>query len=162
MEQLTFLEIVKPKYKYIIDTSAILSQKDNEPHRRRTYAKKWEYIDSFVQQKIIVTCSEIREEIKDEAIIKWLKDNNLIVLDIDDEIQCNVKKVVTSNPQLIDFKQVKSSGDAFLIATAMKYSLTVITEENKDSSKKIPKVCEKLGVLCTNILGLCDLEKWTF
>ena len=65
---------------------------------------------------------------------------NCTILQIDELIQKNVTTVVTSNPQLIDFKQLKSSGDAFLIATAMKYSLTVITEENKDSSKKIPYV----------------------
>ena len=81
---------------------------------------------------------------------------------IDELIQKNVTTVVTSNPQLIDFKQLKSSGDAFLIATAMKYSLTVITEENKDSSKKIPYVCKNLGVPCVNILELCELEQWTF
>lgn len=52
----------------------------------------------------------------------------------------NVKKVVTSNPQLVDFKENKSSGDAFLIATTMKYGYTVITEENKTKQKKIPFV----------------------
>ena len=35
------------------------------------------------------------------------------ILPIDDEVQENVKKVVTTNPQLIDFHKVKSSGDAF-------------------------------------------------
>lgn len=74
----------------------------------------------------------------------------------------NVKKVVTSNPQLVDFKQVKSSGDAFLIATAMKYDLTVITEENKTGQKKIPFVCNSLGVPCVDILGLCEKEGWSF
>ena len=52
----------------------------------------------------------------------------------------NVKKVVTSNPQLVDFKENKSSSDAFLIATTMKYGYTVITEENKTKQKKIPFV----------------------
>ena len=68
----------------------------------------------------------------------------------------------TSNPQLVDFKQVKSSGDAFLIATAMKYGLTVITEENKTGQKKIPFVCNSLGVPCVDILGLCEKEGWSF
>lgn len=85
-----------------------------------------------------------------------------IILPIDDEVQENVKKVVTSNPQLIDFKQIKSSGDAFLIATAMKYGLTIITEESKKGKKKIPYVCQKLNVPCVDILGLCEKEKWQF
>lgn len=68
----------------------------------------------------------------------------------------------TTIPQLVDFKQVKSSGDAFLIATAMKYDLTVITEENKTGQKKIPFVCNSLGVPCVDILGLCEKEGWSF
>ena len=62
----------------------------------------------------------------------------------------------------IDFKQVKSSGDAFLIATAMKYGLTVITEESKKGEKKIPYVCKSLNVPCIDILGLCEREGWQF
>lgn len=110
----------------------------------------------------IVTCSEIIEEVNDDALKKWFVGLQGDILPIDDEVQENVKKVVTSNPQLVDFKQVKSSGDAFLIATAMKYDLTVITEENKTGQKKIPFVCNSLGVPCVDILGLCEKEGWSF
>ena len=110
----------------------------------------------------IVTCSEIIEEVNDAGIKKWFLDLHGEILPIDDEIQENVKKVVTSNPQLVDFKQMKSSGDAFLIATAIKYGLTVITEENKKGEKKIPFVCRDLRVPCVDILGLCENEGWSF
>lgn len=100
--------------------------------------------------------------ISKEVIKKWYTGLHGIILPIDDEVQENVKKVVTSNPQLIDFKQIKSSGDAFLIATAMKYGLTIITEESKKGEKKIPYVCQKLNVPCVDILGLCEKEKWQF
>lgn len=161
MEQLKLFS-EKPPYKYIIDTCAILSQKEDRQHRRKIYGKLWEHIDTLIEDKIIVTCSEILEEINDEPIRSWLKNCGCMVLELDELVQEYVVKVVTSNPQLIDFKQLKSSGDAFLIATAMKYSLTVITEENKDSNKKIPYVCKNLNVPCIDILELCELEGWTF
>ena len=63
---------------------------------------------------------------------------------------------------MVDFKGNKSSGDAFLIATAMKYGLVVISEENKDKPNKIPKVCEQMGVKCIDILGLCKEEEWQY
>ena len=151
-----------PQVKYIIDTSSILSQKDNEPHRRTINKTLWKHIDELISQKRIVTCSEIIEEVNDDALKKWFVGLQGDILPIDDEVQENVKKVVTSNPQLVDFKQVKSSGDAFLIATAMKYDLTVITEENKTGQKKIPFVCNSLGVPCVDILGLCEKEGWSF
>jgi hypothetical protein len=161
MEQITLFNM-NPPYKYIFDTCAILSQKDDRDHRRTVYVKLWENIDMYVQDEIIVTCSEVKDEIRDEKIIKWLSDNHCAIIDIDEIIQKNVIKVVTSNPRIIDFKKVKSSGDAFLIASAMKHSLTVVSEESKDSDKKIPQVCKNLGVDCINIIELCERENWIF
>ena len=148
--------------KYIIDTSSILSQKENEPHRRTINKTLWKHIDDLISNNNIVTCSEIIEEVNDDELKKWYAGLHGTVLPIDDEIQENVKKVVTTNPKLVDFKQIKSSGDAFLIATAIKYGLTVITEENKKGEKKIPFVCRSLNIPCVDILGLCEQEKWSF
>ena len=55
-----------------------------------------------------------------------------------------------------------SSGDAFLIATAMKYGLIVITEENPDSPVKIPQVCKSYGIDAVNITELSEKEGWKF
>ncbi len=161
MGQLALFDM-KPPYKYIIDTCAILSQKDDRQYRRKVHRKLWEHIDNLIKEQVIVTCSEICDEINDEPMKDWLKTNSCTVLTLDEEVQKFVVDVVTTNPQLIDFRQLKSSGDAFLIATAMKHSLTVITEENKDSNKKIPHVCRSLGVKCINIIELCEIEGWTF
>ena len=132
--------------RYIIDTSSILSQKDNEPHRRSINKTLWKHIDELIAQHRIVTCSEIIEEVNDDALKQWYIGLSGEILPIDDEVQENVKKVVTTNHQLIDFHKVKSSGDAFLIATAMKYGLTVITEESTKGEKKIHFVCKNLHV----------------
>ena len=53
-------------------------------------------------------------------------------------------------------------GDAFLIATAMKYGLAVITEENPDKPTKIPQICKKYGLQAMNITKLCEVEGWKF
>lgn len=161
MGQLMLFDTSLP-YKYIIDTSSILSQKDDEPHRRRVYKKQWENIDELIRAQIIITCSEIIDEIRDEEITTRLIGLQCVVLKIDDEIQENVIKVVTTIPKLIDFKQDRSSGDAFLIATAMKYNLTVVTEESKTSDKKIPFACQMLSIPCINIIELCEHENWQF
>jgi hypothetical protein len=115
-----------------------------------------------MKSKLIVTCSEIKEEIKDDDIENWLVNLQCVILDVDNEIQLNVKRIVTEHPKLVDFGKMKSSGDAFLIATAMKYRLTVITEENKDSPNKIPKICEQYSIPCFNITELCEAEDWKF
>ena len=157
MEQLTLFGEKSNHYKYLIDASAIISQKPSEPLRRSVMRGIWEHIDTLVNNKIIVTCSEILDEINSDPFIEnWLKSVQLTVLEVDEDIQRNVIKVVTENPALIDFKQMKSSGDAFLIATAMKHNLVIITEEKKNSPKKIPQIACNMGVKTLNILELCE------
>ena len=152
----------KLPYKYIIDSSSIFSQKDNEPHRRTVYRGLWDRIEKLIQGKEIVTSSEITDEIKDKDLESWLQNQRCVILPVDESIQQNVIRVVSMNPKLVDFKQTKSSGDAFLIATAMEYHLTIITEENQDSPYKIPKVAEHMGVKAIDINELCQIENWQF
>lgn len=114
-------------YKYIIDTSSILSQKRGEKHDRDIFISLWENVDALIKDKKIITCDEVICELHDDDIKDWAQKVELHSVHIDDEIQENVKKVVSTNKKLIDFKAVKSSGDAFLIDTALKYNLIVIS-----------------------------------
>lgn len=161
MDQMTLFEL---PYKYIMDTSSILSQKPGEAHNRLVYKSKWSKIENYIRERIIVTCSEVKEEVRDKDIQQWLVAHHCAVLEIDDIVQENVIKIVTENPKMIEFtgKSGTSSGDAFLIATAMKYGLTVITEENRDSPRKIPQICKKYSIGSVNVTQLCESEGWTF
>ncbi len=142
---------------YIIDTSAMLSQKSDEQYRRKVFRSLWTRIDQMVEEQKIVTCSEIESEVQDDEIKKWMSSCKMKVLPIDDDVQNNVREIVTSvNKELVDFKANKSSGDVFLIATAKKYGLAVITEESDNSPKKIPYTCHKMGIRCVNILGFME------
>jgi hypothetical protein len=55
-----------------------------------------------------------------------------------------------------------SSGDAFLIATALKYKLIIITEENKEKQNKIPQICKDYGIQTVSLTDLCICEGWVF
>lgn len=154
--------LFSPPYRYIIDTSSILSQKADEPHRRSVYSTLWQYIDEMVRSKEIVICSEIEDEVEDDDLKQWLQRNSCTILSVDTVVQQYVTKIVNEHPELLSFSNMKSSGDAFLIATAMKYQIAVITEENKDSPKKIPKICEAYNIPCYNVTELADEEGWTF
>lgn len=152
-------------YRYIIDTSSILSQKPNRNYRRTIYKKLWERIDQYIQSKVIVTCSEIFDEIQDKSISERLKNCNCVIISIDDLIQKNVIKIVNEHSNMIEFtggKGGSSSGDAFLIATAMSYNLTVITEENSDKLNKIPQIFKSYDIDCVNLLELSEREGWEF
>lgn len=150
---------------YIIDTCSILSQKSDELYRRNMYKYGWKYIDECIMKGRVVTCSEIMDEIKDLKIKKWLIDVQCMVIDIDEEIQEYVKKIVTENPKMIQFNNNgsnTSSGDAFLIATAISRHLSIITQENKDSPNKIPKISQKYGIQTYSLLEFWEKENLSF
>lgn len=85
MEQMTLFDSERP-YKYIMDTSSILSQKPGETHTRLVYKSQWERIEEYMRSHSIVTCSEIFEEIKDKEIKEWIFSQQCTVLEIDDDI----------------------------------------------------------------------------
>lgn len=152
-------------YKYIIDTSSLLSQKHDRGYRRSVFKGQWEKTDEYIANQIIVTCAEVESEIEDKEVIKHFNKLCPVVLPIDYDIQDNVRKIVTENPKMIEFTangKGSSSGDAFLIATAMKYNLIVITQENTSSSRKIPQICQKYGIETISIIDLWEREDWIF
>ena len=162
MEQLT---LFNPPYKYLIDSSSIMTQKPDDAFPRQVHKSLWDKIEKNIEDRIIVTCSEIEEEVKiDDIVGKWLGSKRCMILPIDDEVQRNVRRIVTEHPKMICFSGGKgsSSGDAFLIATAMKYTLTIITEEKKDKKNKIPNICKYYGIPTMNITELCIAEGWVF
>ena len=161
MEQMTMFNMAPP-YKYIMDSSTIFSQNDDNKYPRSILNSQWLEIDKLIQDKIIEICSEIWEEIKDEDIKKRLKELGCVILEIDEEIQRIVENILENHPDIVDFNKNKSSADVFIIATAKKYKLTVITEESKESYKKIPSVCNAQKVNCTDFLGLCKIQGWSF
>ena len=161
MEQMTMFI---PPYKYLIDSSSIMAQKPTDLFPRLVHNSLWEAIEKSVREKKIVTCSEIEEEVKNDNVVgNWLGSQQCVILPIDDEVQLNVRKIVTEHPKMISFSggEGSSSGDAFLIATAMKYGLTIITEEG-EKQNKIPSICRDYGIRTVNITGLCIAEGWRF
>jgi len=156
------MTLARPPYRYIIDTCSILAQKSDEPYRRSVYGTLWQNIDSLLKSKDIVICSEIKDEVEDDELKTWLQKNECEVLEVDAAIETNVSRIVNEHPKLLNFANMKSSGDAFLIATAMKFGIAVITEEDKHSPKKIPKICKAYNIACYNVTELAEKEGWTF
>lgn len=158
MEQLTLYD---PPFKYIIDSSSILSQKPHRSYRRNVHKTLWPKVEKYLEEHIIVTCSEIADEVKDDDDVKgWLERHNCYIIPIDYEIQDQVTQIVNKYPNMISFSdRGSSSGDAFLIATAIKYRLDIITEE-RHKKYQIPTISQQYGIKTYSIIELCDVENW--
>ena len=162
MEQLV---LFSPPYRYIIDTCSLFEQKSGRKYIRTVHQTLWKNIEQLIKNKEIVVCTEISNEMKkDDTLDKYLTFNQCEVLEATESVQEKVIEVVNSFPHLLNFKKGtnKSSGDAFLIATAIIYGLTIITEEKQGVIGKIPDIASNFGIDVININGLCEKENWAF
>jgi hypothetical protein len=124
----------------------------------------WQNIDKMIKNKEIVICIDIYKELKTQEYADWIDNNQCVILDIDDDIQKILSDFINKNDshKLINFSKNKSSADAFIIATAMKYKLAVITEESKTSPYKIPQICKKNDIKCYSINEFAEIKGWKF
>lgn len=134
------------------------------------YGKLWEHISNQITQGVITSTEEVYRELKDFSDPKfqeWLrshkdhlyKENDMLVIALATDI-------LNSHPEVLFHKEKKNGADAFLVATAKVYGLTVITEEVRISETdlrngacpRIPNLCDELTVPANNLLGYCASE----
>ena len=155
-------------YRYIIDACSMISQNSMRLYSRNVHKGLWEEIDALAASRELITCKQVANEIlagkKDDFAKQWIINGGLFVLDEDEFVQRRVADVVNETPKLLQFGTVRksSSGDAFLIATAIEYGLVILTEENKRSPIKIPQVAASFGVESLSISELAEREGWRF
>lgn len=159
------LEFESLGYQYIMDTCSILSQNDGFLYPRRVHVGLWREIDKLASERRLVVCSQIEKEVKRGALAKaWLNSSGVRVIVESPGVQQCLRQIVNAQPKLLKFGDTRecSSGDAFLIATAMFYNLAIITEEKKTSPYKIPQVASSFGIKTYSLNELAEENGWEF
>lgn len=162
------LSLFGEPYRYIIDACSMITQNQSSLYPRSVHKGLWDQIDALVKSRELVTCRQIANEVlsgkEDDIACQWVKGSGLVILEEDESVQRNVAMVVNAVPELLRFGTMRksSSGDAFIIATAIEYELVIITEENKRSPRKIPQVAARFGVKTLSISELAEREGWRF
>ena len=88
MEQMT---LFTPPYKYLIDSSSILAQKPSDAFPRLVHKSMWAMIEKSIRDQIIVTCSEIEEEVKNgtmtsDKYVALIANQDAMILAVDEDI----------------------------------------------------------------------------
>lgn len=153
---------------YCIDTSSLVHA------WRRAYPPKrfsglWAAIDQLIDNGRLLATIEVYHELKkkDDEIFAWAKDRKeAMFVEIDDDVQGEVVRIMQEYPKLVDTGKGKSGGDPFVIAQALAGNphLVVITQEagGKADKPRIPYVCDQEGVRHIDLLRLIEEEDWTF
>lgn len=160
--------MAKAKPTYCFDTSALIhGWRRAYPPRR--FAPVWKAFEDLIDEGRMVASVEVLNELKkkDDDVYEWAKARKeSFFLDIDDDVQAHVVRIMGAYPKLVDTGKGKSGGDPFVIAQALagKPKLVIVTQEEGGSADKprIPFVCQQERVRHINLLTLIDEEDWVF
>lgn len=151
---------------FSIDTSAIL-----DGWRRyyppATFPGVWTKIDDLITAGQLRASVAVLKELekRDDELLAWAKNRPTLFVEIDEDVQMHLKKVMTNHGRLVEQAKGRSGADPFVIALAMKYQCSVVTGEKptgKIEKPKIPDVCNALGLQWMSLLEMMQKLEWKF
>ena len=142
--------------KYIIDACALIDAAKNYNMSKKAFKHIWESFEELIKSKQLISSSEILDELKDDDISKWAKNNKDSFLPLTKEVQEKTTEILKQFPNIIKISTKGSSNaDPFLIATAILEQGTIVTNEGKKSNS-IPYVCEILNIPYMSLNAFLD------
>jgi Domain of unknown function (DUF4411) len=152
---------------HCFDTSAFIECWSGR-YRRSTFPGLWAEIEAMVEHGEIVCPEEVLNEVKrkDDGLEGFIKENKAnLVLPLDEGVMAETRTVLEAFPRLTGQARGRNKADPFVIATAKKDDLILVTEEGARGNQnrpKIPFVCNELEIPCINVLAFIEEQGWTF
>jgi hypothetical protein len=150
---------------YSVDSSALIHGW-RRVYRPKNFGSVWEQMDTLIKHGRLRSSIEVYNELekKDDEIFKWCRDRKeAMFVEIDDDVQRHVARIMKSYPRLVDTAKGRSGADPFVIALAAtaKPTMVVVTEEHPGKTK-IPDVCNAEKIDCCGLADLIEREDWKF
>lgn len=147
--------------KYAIDTCSLINAAKNYNPTKAFFAPLWKEITDMIAAGTLISSVEVRDEVKDEDLVKWCKQNDGLFLPLTEEIQRKTIIILRDFPTMIKMKSTgNSNADPFLIATAILENAIVVSDEQpgdeSSGNYKLPNVCRKYGIECITLRDFLD------
>jgi len=151
----------KKKRIYCFDTSAFVTLSRTSENVIEMPRTLWIHLEKMMRAGEIISHRLVFEEISSgtknpDFITKWIADKIEYFLPQTDMQIAQVPRIVQKFPGLIDYQQEREQVDPWLIALAIEkskeatlfevHTCVVVSQENPNSSKKIPAACKAFGV----------------
>lgn len=152
---------LQKKRVYCFDTSAFVTLSRTSENVIEIPQTLWKHLEKLMKAGEIISHAFVFDEIssntkKPDFITNWVADKKGYFLPRTDAQIAQVQQIVKKFPGLIDYKQEREQVDPWLIALAVDkskeanlfevHACVVVSQENPNSSKKIPAACEAFGV----------------
>ena len=146
---------------YSIDTCAFIDAR-LRLYPPDVFEKFWEQFDNMLCDGTCLMSKQVLIELQQKAdeCADWAKQHPEVFVEVS-EYWAIAREIVRQHSALAKADNKNEDADAYVIALAAKRNLTVVTSE-KYSPKKIPGVCEAIGVKCVDLLGLMREQRWKF
>lgn len=146
---------------YCFDTSAFVTLSRTDENVIRMPQSLWNHLAKMMRTGEIVSHKLVFDEISSNSknpdfITQWIADKKDCFLDRTPAQEEIVPEIVRQFPDLIDYAREREQADPWLIALAVEKSkeqtlfdvksAMVVSQENPNSSKKIPAACKHFKV----------------
>ena len=140
----------------VFDTSAYLNGwRDHYPPS--TFPSVWRLIDDAMKDQRIITPREVFNELKrkDDDMASWAKAREELFVEPSIQVQGEAGQILAMLPN----PGMRDGADPFVVAEAKIRQLTVVTYEGRSFSgvptknwaKRMPGICQKVGVDCRTV-----------
>lgn len=105
---------------YSIDSSALIHGW-RRAYRPKNFGIIWERMDGLIEESRLRASIEVYNELekKDDELFAWCKERkSQMFVEIDDDCQNHVARIMKSYPRLVDTVKGRSGADPFVIALA--------------------------------------------
>lgn len=156
---------------YCFDTSAFLTLSRTSENIIELPKALWEHLEAMMKTGEIVSHRLVFDEISSNTknpdfITKWISGKR-DCFHLRTSIQIlEVQNIIKKFPSLIDYTYEREQADPWLIALAIEKSkegnlfescaAVVVSQENANSSKKIPAVCKEFGIRHLSLRNFFD------
>jgi Domain of unknown function (DUF4411) len=150
---------------YSADSSALIHGW-RRIYRPKNFGFVWDKLGALIEEGRLKASIEVYNDLekKDDELFKWCKECKYkLVVDIDDNIQAYVARIMKAYPRLVDTVKGRSGSDPFVVALAASANptTTVVTEEFA-GKVRIPDVCNAEKIDNCGLADLIEREGWTF
>ncbi|MGL4339394.1 MAG: DUF4411 family protein [Rhodoglobus sp.] len=153
-------------HRYVWDTSALVGAWVRH-YPPDVVPGLWKRMEEFARSGRMTVPEEVLEELaeKDDELHTWVKKRKeTLVTPTTGDVMLAARAVLQDHPGLTKTGTGRGKADPFVIATAARYGLIMVTEEQGGSETKprIPFVCKTRSVEAQSVIDFLRAEKWTF
>ena len=153
--------MVPPAPKYTIDTCSLTAMRRVYPED--VFPSAWRKLSGLAESGVLVSLELVLNELEaqDDVVFQWAENYRAVFHPLDEAVQREARRVLSTHQNLLDLKRRKSGADPFVVAHAIVNRCAVVTEEKPSGGphkSKIPDVCKAYHVECITILEMFRKE----